>query len=133
MTGTALHIFPILTMWNIHCNLHGTVEREEWGFYNTDHIGFDIGFLATYFGYFMTFYAIWAVVHYSILYICWDMMFENQYYCMFLDKLIRGKGVKSIREKYGKLAAKIYVAWMHFYYVFIMAVAMIPAFFSKIY
>jgi hypothetical protein len=133
MTGTALHLFPLLTMWNIHWNLHGTVEREQWGFYNTDHIEFDLTFLATYFGYFMTFYSIWATLYYSILYIYWDQILENQYYCLLLNELIRGAYIKNIREKHGQFAAKVAFVLKHLFYTLTMSVTMAPAFFSKIY
>jgi hypothetical protein len=133
LTGTALHVFPLLTMWNIHWNLAGTDERTRWGFYETQNIEFSLDFAIAYFSYFLIFYICWAIPHYTLLHLYWEKIISNNWYCLMLNELVRGAFVKDIRKNYGTAAGKVAYAVKHLIYILVMTITLLPAFFSKIY
>jgi len=94
LTGSALHLFPLLQMWNIHWNIRGTQDRENWGFLNVDEISFDFQFIINYYISSMIFYFLWAAFYYATLYICWNHIREKEFYCLLMDELHRGQYVK---------------------------------------
>lgn len=134
LTGSSLHLFPLLTMWNIHWNIRGTTERTEWGFYDVGNSNLSFEFLVKYFQNYFSFYFSWAVVYYFIItYACWNTIINKNYYCLVLDELYRGQYIKPVREKYGKYAGQFAFVLKHFIYTVACALAMLPAFFIRFY
>lgn len=121
-------------MWNIHWNIRGTLAREAWGLYEVENIQFDQQFLTNYFKYFVMFYFAWAAVYYFvILFLCWNTILKNDYYCLLLNEIFRGDIIKDVRLKYGKNVAKVAFMVKHFIYILLMVIQTLPGFFSEYY
>mmetsp|Transcript_16612 Transcript_16612/g.14506 ORF Transcript_16612/g.14506 Transcript_16612/m.14506 type:complete len:103 (+) Transcript_16612:572-880(+) len=61
LTGSALHLFPLLQMWNIHWNIRGTQDRQNWGFMEIENINFNFEFVVNYYFYSLAIYGLWAL------------------------------------------------------------------------
>ena len=90
--GIVQHIFLTIMMWQIHWNLRGTPEREQWGFYDPELIEFSFGTIIEYYKNFYIYYFwIFIPIFYGVFFIfykkvragyvfyMYDVMFANKF------------------------------------------------------
>lgn len=86
LTGSNIHIIPLVLMWNIHWNIRGTQARADWGFYDVDQLRLDIEFVIEYFQDFFVLYLAFTVIHFSILAVFWRYIQKYDLYCSLRER-----------------------------------------------
>lgn len=131
LTGSMIHVFPLLTMWNVHWNIRGTPEAQQWGFVDFTDFGFELDNVLYLFKYYLIGYFLWAIPYYTILYFSWSRILRKDYYCLLIDELFRGQFVHKFCKKYGAKVGIIAFMTKHIIFTNIFNTIMLSAFYSK--
>lgn len=93
-------------MWNIHWNLRGTQEREDWGFITVDNIDFDFTFWNSYWYSLFYPYFIWAPIYYlfNLSYSLPNVKLNGGNSMIFLE-LNSGIWIQTINQQFGENVA----------------------------
>ena len=105
MTDLGIHLFPFITIYNIHWNIRGTEESKNWGFIDPESYQFGTSFMLEFVLVFHIFYGLWAIVYYAIiLWLCKERIKSRNYWTLLQMQTDKSRIAQELKEKHGAWA-----------------------------